>query len=175
MVDHSNDPRWCNKIRSVEQTGERMWTVTQKPVPLRPTMILALEHLEADAPKFLKLREEDDVSVFNVTYRLEADEQGTRFTQISEFEWKKLPSVLHRTFARGYVVMCSDSCGTSRPCSRRNKQRRSPASRIPRGAGRERRRDVMCVSIGKQDNAQLGQHRVDVWLHPPNRCRAAGR
>jgi hypothetical protein len=26
---------------------------------------------------------------------------GTRFTQLSEFEWKKLPRVLHGTFARG--------------------------------------------------------------------------
>ena len=28
-------------------------------------------------------------------------ETGTRFTQISEFEWKKLPRALHGTFARG--------------------------------------------------------------------------
>ncbi|HSO97869.1 MAG TPA: SRPBCC family protein [Solirubrobacteraceae bacterium] len=101
VVDHGNDERWCKKVESVEQAGERRWIVTHKPVPFRPPMILSLEHLAADPPRFLKLREEDDASVFVVTYRLEAAEQGTRFTQITEFDRKKLPSVLHRTFARG--------------------------------------------------------------------------
>lgn len=56
-------------------------------------MILALELLEGDPPRLLKLREEDDASIFDVTYRLEADEQGTRFTQISEFEREEAPQV----------------------------------------------------------------------------------
>ena len=64
-------------------------------------MILSLEQLEADPPRLLKLRQEDDASVFEVTYRLAADENGTRFTQISEFEWKTLPHVLHTAVARG--------------------------------------------------------------------------
>lgn len=101
VVDHGNDPEWCAKVKSVDRAGERRWIVTHKPVPLCPPMTLALEQLEADPPGLLKLREEDDASVFEVTYRLEADEQGTRFTQISEFEWKKLPGFLHTVFARG--------------------------------------------------------------------------
>lgn len=36
-----------------------------------------------------------------MTYRLEADQYGTRFTQISEYEWKKLPRLLHGVFGRG--------------------------------------------------------------------------
>jgi hypothetical protein len=64
-------------------------------------MSLTLEQLGADPPTRLKLREEDEASVFEVTYRLAAEEQGTRFTQISEFEWKKLPPFLHKLFARG--------------------------------------------------------------------------
>lgn len=101
VADHGNDPRWCRKVKSVEAASDRRWSVTHKPVPLRPPMILAVEQLEADPPRLLILREEDDASLFEVTYRLEADGQGTRFTQISEFEWKKLPKVLHTTFARG--------------------------------------------------------------------------
>jgi hypothetical protein len=101
LVDHGNDPAWCRKVKSVEPAGARRWTVTHKPVPLRPPMTLALEQLEADAPTRLKLREEDDFSVFEVTYRLDPVDQGTRFTQISEFEWMKLPGFLHKLFNHG--------------------------------------------------------------------------
>jgi len=64
-------------------------------------MELTLEQLDVQPPSPLVLREEDEVSVFDVEYRLEPIETGTRFTQISEFEWKKLPRVIQRTFARG--------------------------------------------------------------------------
>jgi hypothetical protein len=64
-------------------------------------MALTVEHLEATPPQRLSIREEDEASVFEVEYRLEASDGGTRFTQISEFEWKSLPRVLHGTFARG--------------------------------------------------------------------------
>jgi len=64
-------------------------------------MELAVEQLDLEAPIRLMLREEDEASVFHVEYRLEPSSTGTRFTQISEFEWKKLPRVLHGTFARG--------------------------------------------------------------------------
>jgi hypothetical protein len=62
---------------------------------------LTLEQPGLQPPSRLVLREEDEVSVFDVEYRLEPIETGTRFTQISEFEWKKLPRVLRGTFARG--------------------------------------------------------------------------
>ena len=64
-------------------------------------MELTLDHLELEPPRRLVLREEDEVSIFNVEYRLEPSDAGTRFTQISDFEWKKLPRILHGTFARG--------------------------------------------------------------------------
>jgi polyketide cyclase/dehydrase/lipid transport protein len=75
--------------------------VTHKPVPLRPPMELTLEQLDVQPPSRLILRGEDEVSVFDVEYWLEPSATGTRFTQISEFEWRKLPRVLHGTFARG--------------------------------------------------------------------------
>jgi hypothetical protein len=64
-------------------------------------MELVVEQLVLDAPTRLKLREEDKVSIFDVEYQLEPIEAGTHFTQISEFEWKRLPRILHGTFARG--------------------------------------------------------------------------
>ena len=101
VADPLNDPRWCPKVRSVEAAGEGRWTVIHKPVPLRPPMRMTLERLEVEPPHQLTLREEDEASVFHVEYRLEPSNVGTRFTQISEFEWKKLPRILHGTFARG--------------------------------------------------------------------------
>jgi hypothetical protein len=64
-------------------------------------MELELEQLDLQPPSRLTLREEDEASVFHVEYRLEPIDTGTRFTQVSEFEWKKLPRILHGTFARG--------------------------------------------------------------------------
>jgi hypothetical protein len=96
-----NDSQWCPKVKSVEPAGERRWTVLHKPVPLRSPFELSLEQLELQPPARLTLRQEDEASVFHVEYLLEPTQAGTRFTQISEFEWKKLPRVLHGTFARG--------------------------------------------------------------------------
>jgi hypothetical protein len=64
-------------------------------------MELTLEHLEASPPSRLRLQEEDEASIFQVEYRLEPSDRGTRFSQVSEFGWKKLPRILHGIFARG--------------------------------------------------------------------------
>jgi uncharacterized protein YndB with AHSA1/START domain len=96
-----NDPKWCRKVRSVEPSGDARWRVIHRPVPLRPPLELAVEQLAWDPPHFMRLREEDDASVFDVEYQLEPTAGGTRFTQISEFEWKNLPRFLHRLFAQG--------------------------------------------------------------------------
>jgi hypothetical protein len=101
VSDPRNDPGWCRKVTSVEAAGDGRWTVTHKPVPLRPAMELTLQQVDLQPPSRLVLREEDAASIFHVEYRLEPSETGTRFTQISEFEWKRLPRVLHKTFARG--------------------------------------------------------------------------
>jgi Polyketide cyclase / dehydrase and lipid transport len=81
--------------------GARTWTVLHKPVPLRSPIELTLEQVEVQAPTRLALRQEDEASIFHVEYLLEPSAAGTRFTQVSDFEWKKLPRVLHGTFARG--------------------------------------------------------------------------
>lgn len=101
VADPLNDPRWCRKVKAVEAAGDGRWTVIHKPVPLRSPMELTLEQRDVHPPNRLTLREEDEASIFHIEYRLDPIETGTRFTQISEFEWKRLPRVLHRTFARG--------------------------------------------------------------------------
>ncbi len=97
----SNEPRWCRKVKAVESVGDRRWRVVHKPVPLRPAAELMVEHLERTPPQRLTMLEEDAASVFRVEYRLVPGPTGTRFTQVSDFEWKKLPRILRRPFARG--------------------------------------------------------------------------
>jgi hypothetical protein len=101
VVEPANDPRWCRKVKFVEPAGVGRWRVLHKPVPLRPPIELILEHLELRPAERLALREEDEASVFEVEYRLEPRGAGTRFTQISDFEWKTRPRVLHRAFEHG--------------------------------------------------------------------------
>jgi carbon monoxide dehydrogenase subunit G len=101
LADPLNDPRWCPKVKSVEPAGDRRWRVVHKPVPFRPPMELTLEHVELRPPESLTLRQEDEASLFDVEYRVEPGGEGTRFTQISVFAWKRLPRVLHGTFASG--------------------------------------------------------------------------
>jgi carbon monoxide dehydrogenase subunit G len=101
VVDPTNDSRWCPKVKSVEQSAPHRWKVVHKPVPLRPSVELSLEQLELYAPSRLTMRQVDDGSVFNVEYRLDPTPSGTRFTQVSEGEWKKLPRVLYKVFERG--------------------------------------------------------------------------
>ena len=101
VADPTNDPRWCRKVKAVEPAGERRWNVTHKPVPLRPAVELIVEQVEADPPERMRMREEDGASVFHVEYLLAPSPAGTRFTQVSEFEWKALPRFLHGVFGRG--------------------------------------------------------------------------
>lgn len=90
VADPSNEPCWCRKVKAVKAVGDRRWRVVHKPVPLQPAAELTVEHPEEDAASLLR-----------VEYRLVPSADGTRFTQISDFEWKQLPSILHRPFARG--------------------------------------------------------------------------
>jgi hypothetical protein len=64
-------------------------------------MVLQVRHLTLDPPSRLAMREEDDAAVFGVEYRLEPTPSGTLFTQVSDFEWKRLPRFLNNTFASG--------------------------------------------------------------------------
>lgn len=119
VVYPENDPQWCRKVKSVEALGGDRWTVLHKPVPFRPPVELAMDHIERDAPSSLKIREEDEASLFHVEYRLASASTGTRFTQVSEFDWKTLPRTLRR-----FGALCAvnrRSMGSSRPVAFRNR------------------------------------------------------
>lgn len=101
VCDPVNDLAWCRKVKSVDRIAPDRWLVHHKPIPLRPAAALTVELVSADAPHRMLLREEDDASVFEVEYQLEATRVGVRFTQISEFRWKRLPAAVQRVLARG--------------------------------------------------------------------------
>jgi uncharacterized protein YndB with AHSA1/START domain len=94
IADARNDPKWCHKVDSVEQlTGDgpgptAKYRVLHRPRPRKPPTALMVEVVEYDEPHRLSWREEDEDGVFDVTYRLEATETGTRLTQIDEIDWK---------------------------------------------------------------------------------------
>ncbi len=100
VVDPNNDRRWCRTVKSVEVVGERRWRVMHKPIPMRPPRELELQQLDAEPPHRLAMRQEDVAAVFNIEYRLASTQTGTRFTQVSEFAWKRLPRAFHGTFGR---------------------------------------------------------------------------
>jgi hypothetical protein len=101
VADHRNDPRWCRKVKAVEPVRDGAWRIWHKPIPLRPAALLETTHLRMNRPSYLAMREEDDVSVFDVEYRLDETASGTVLIQVSQFKWKKLPRLLQRVLALG--------------------------------------------------------------------------
>ena len=99
--DPTHDPAWCPKVKSVDRVSPDRWLVHHKPIPLRPTTVLTVDQVAAEPPYRLALHEEDATSIFNVQYRLESTASGTRFTQISEFRWKRLPALAQHLLAPG--------------------------------------------------------------------------
>jgi uncharacterized protein YndB with AHSA1/START domain len=94
IADLRNDPRWCDKVVSVEQvTGDgpgpnATYRVVHRPVRLKKPKELAVTVEEFDPPRRMRMRDEDDDSVFNVAYDLEPAGEGTRLTQRDQIEWK---------------------------------------------------------------------------------------
>jgi uncharacterized protein YndB with AHSA1/START domain len=94
VADPRNDPQWCDKVRSVEQvegegpgSGAR-YAVMHRPIPMKRAKELAVTVEEFDPPSRMRIREEDDDGVFDVTYELEPAGDGTRLTQRDRIEWK---------------------------------------------------------------------------------------
>jgi uncharacterized protein YndB with AHSA1/START domain len=94
VADPRNDPAWCSKVVSVEQTagngpglGAR-YVARHRPKPLQRPAELTMDVVEFDPPRRLRWREEDDDGVFDVLYELEPEADGTRLRQIDEIDWK---------------------------------------------------------------------------------------
>jgi uncharacterized protein YndB with AHSA1/START domain len=94
VADPRNDPRWCEKVISVEQlTGdgpgpEASYRVVHRPVRLKKPKRLQVTVEEFNPPHRMRVREEDDDAVFNATYDLESVGEATRLTQRDRIEWK---------------------------------------------------------------------------------------
>jgi uncharacterized protein YndB with AHSA1/START domain len=94
IADARNDPQWCDKVDSVEQIagdgpgGEARYRVLHRPIRRRKAKELSVTVEEYEPPRQLRIREEDDDAVFEVTYRLIEANQDTELTQIDEIEWK---------------------------------------------------------------------------------------
>jgi len=100
IADLRNDPAWCKKLESVEQlSGDRpgpdaRYRVMHRPVPLRKPKELMVTVEEYAPPSRMRLREEDDDGLFDVTYELEPLGNGTRLTQRDRIDWK-IPRFQH--------------------------------------------------------------------------------
>jgi uncharacterized protein YndB with AHSA1/START domain len=94
IADPRNDHQWCEKVEGVHQEvgdgpgPDARYRVVHRPVRLKGPKDLAVSVQEYSPPSRLRLREEDDDGVFNVTYELEAAGKGTRLTQRDRIEWK---------------------------------------------------------------------------------------
>ena len=73
VVDHNNDPQSWKKGQVRRAGAGPPVDRDTRARAASPLMIPALEQLEADPAWLLKLREEHDAPVFDVTHRLEAD------------------------------------------------------------------------------------------------------
>jgi uncharacterized protein YndB with AHSA1/START domain len=94
VADARNDPRWCQKVVSVEQiVGDgpgrnARYRVMHRPRPGKPPVELTMEVVEFDPPHRLRWREEDPDAVFNVLYELESDGAAARIAQVDDIDWK---------------------------------------------------------------------------------------
>jgi uncharacterized protein YndB with AHSA1/START domain len=74
IADGRNDPEWCKKVISVEQvTGDdpgpdASYRVVHRPFRLEKPKELTVTVEEFNPPRRMHVREEDDDSVFDVTY-----------------------------------------------------------------------------------------------------------
>ena len=62
--------------------------IKRRPIRLKKPKELAVTVEEFDPPRRMRVREEDDDAVFDVTYELELLGEGTRLTQRDQIEWK---------------------------------------------------------------------------------------
>jgi uncharacterized protein YndB with AHSA1/START domain len=93
IADLRHDPQWCDKVKSVDQVegdgpgAGSSYRAIHRPVRLRKPKELAVRVEEFKPPRAMRLSEQDDDAVFNVTYELEPAAEGTRLTQRDHIEW----------------------------------------------------------------------------------------
>ena len=94
VADLRNDHRWCPKVQSVEQVEgdgpgpDASYRVIHRPIRLKKPKPLAVTVEEFEPPQRMRMREEDDDAVFEVTYELPPAEGGPLLTQRDQIAWK---------------------------------------------------------------------------------------
>lgn len=93
VSDAANDPEWCSRVISIEQTagdgpgpGAR-YDCKHRPT-IAPPIIREISVEEWRPPELVRWRQEDSNGVFSITYTLGSTPTGTRLTQTDEIEWK---------------------------------------------------------------------------------------
>jgi uncharacterized protein YndB with AHSA1/START domain len=117
VSDPTNDPEWCSRVISIEQTAgegpgpEARYTCKHRPTPMR-TLTREITVDEWQPPGRIRWRQEDDNGVFSIAYTIEpAAGGGTRITQSDDIDWK-IPRIAHpfakRTVQRHMRQQMSD-------------------------------------------------------------------
>jgi Polyketide cyclase / dehydrase and lipid transport len=83
----------CEQVAGDGPGPGARYRAKHQPTRLKPAADIEVEITEFEPPRRVRLREEDDDGIFDVTYLLEAAGEGTHFTQRSDVEWK-LPRLL---------------------------------------------------------------------------------
>ena len=87
VAEPLNDPRWCEKLISVDQLdGDgpgpgAEYVVVHRPIPLRPARQMRFTCIDWDPPRRIVWREDDGHDVIDVVYELEPVWTATRVTQ----------------------------------------------------------------------------------------------
>jgi uncharacterized protein YndB with AHSA1/START domain len=106
VADARNDPRWCPKVRSVEQASgggpgpDARYAVVHKPVPGKPERKMEMTCTAFDPPRRIEWREDDGTDLFEVTYDLEPTADGTTMRQTSRATIAA-PRLLHPLYRAG--------------------------------------------------------------------------
>lgn len=94
LREPDNDPEWCATVHSSELVGGEagqagaVYQQTHKPGPFPPSA-LQVTLLDIDPPDHIRLRSDDDIGTFVVTYRLEDMGDGTtRVTQHDDIQFR---------------------------------------------------------------------------------------
>jgi uncharacterized protein YndB with AHSA1/START domain len=91
LADPRNDPRWCNRVRSVEAVGEGEYRVMHKPLRIQPRPYeLHVRLVASDPPRHIRWEERDRDGTLVVDYVLVPRAGGTRFTQRTDLS--RLPA-----------------------------------------------------------------------------------
>jgi hypothetical protein len=77
-----------NQVTGDDPGPDASYRMVHRPVRLKQAKEMTVTVEEFDPPRRLRVREEDDDSVFYVTYELEPAGAGTRLTQRDQIEWR---------------------------------------------------------------------------------------